>query len=124
MEDAGGTRNQRLRERKVKHVSLDRVEKVERVEIPLPLVSSPSSPPALPDTPLRRAVRLAGAQRFADSAHHDEALHLGWTWDRLYGDHGAASLLGNDRVLYVTHVLIMACSPQGEAKPIYKGVSY
>jgi hypothetical protein len=70
------------------------------------------------------AASIAGAQRFADSELHDKALALGWSWDELYGDHGAARVLGNDRALYVTRELIMACSPQGEAKPIYRGVGY
>jgi hypothetical protein len=61
---------------------------------------------------------------FADSDLHDKALALGWSWDELYGDHGAARVLGNDRALYVTRELIMACSPLGEAKPIYRGVDY
>jgi hypothetical protein len=89
---------------------------------PSSLVSSPCPSSEFPNNPLRRAARIAGAQRFADSTRHDEAINLGWSWDDLYGDNGAAFLLGNDRALYVTGELIMACSPKGEARPIYRGV--
>jgi hypothetical protein len=87
-------------------------------------ISPPSGQPGQPGQQLRRAARIAGAQRFADSPMHDEAVALGWTWGELYDrDTGAAMMLGNDRVLYVTSKLISACSPQGEGRPIYKGVS-
>jgi hypothetical protein len=113
----------------LKYVSILGVEKVEIVEIEAkarfegPPATFPSSP--VPSVgPLRRAASISGAQRFADSDLHDKALALGWSWDELYGDHGAARVLGNDRALYVTRELIMACSPLGEAKPIYRGVDY
>jgi hypothetical protein len=54
---------------------------------------------------------------------------LGWTHDELFGlgtgrVHGAAWFIEDDRVLFVTGQSIMACSKDGFARPIYRGVSY
>jgi hypothetical protein len=66
----------------------------------------------------------AGVRRFVDGGWHDKAIALGWPEKALYGEGQGAQVLGNDRVLFVTADLIMACDRKGTARPIYRGVVY